>query len=115
LIAIASQLAKAGITVKVDVLEWGAYSKVLAANLRRLGADWQARYGHPLLLAETFVDPTRFRGTSYRAANWVCLGPTRGAGKRGNRYHRHGVPKLVFVYPLHPRARERLAAPAAPR
>ena len=90
-------------------------SKVLAANLRRLGADWQARYGHPLLLAETFVDPTRFRGTSYRAANLVCLGPTRGAGKRGNRYHRHGVPKLVFVYPLHPRARERLAAPAAPR
>jgi hypothetical protein len=86
-------------------------SKVLAANLRRLSADWQARYGHGLLLAETFVDPARFRGTCYRAANWVCLGPTQGAGKRGNRYRRHGVPKLVFVYPLHARARERLAAP----
>jgi hypothetical protein len=86
-------------------------SKVLAATLRRLRADWQARYGHDLLLAETFVDPTRFRGTCYRAANWRCLGPTQGAGKRGNRYHRHGVPKLVFVYPLHPQARERLAAP----
>ncbi len=86
-------------------------SKILATNLRRLSADWQARYGHGLLLAETFVDPTRFRGTCYRAANWVGLGPTRGAGKRGNRYRRHGVPKLVFVYPLHPRARERLAAP----
>jgi len=69
------------------------------------------RYGHGLLLAETFVDPTRFRGTCYRAANWVCLGPTQGAGKRGNRYRRHGVPKLVFVYPLHRHARERLAAP----
>ena len=86
-------------------------SKLLAATCRRLSADWQARYGHGLLLAETFVDPTRFRGTCYRAANWVCLGPTRGAGKRGNRYRRHGVPKLVFIYPLHPRARDRLAAP----
>jgi hypothetical protein len=86
-------------------------SKVLAVTLRRLSADWQAAYGHPLLLAETFVDPTRFRGTCYRAANWVCLGPTQGAGKRGNRYRRHGVPKLVFVYPLHPQARARLARP----
>jgi len=86
-------------------------SKVLAASLRRLPADWQARYGHDLLLAETFVDPTRFRGTCYRAANWLCLGATQGAGKRGNRYHRHGVPKLVFVYPLQPQARDRLGAP----
>jgi len=88
-------------------------SKCLAATLRRLSADWQAAYGHELLLAETFVDPARFRGTCYRAANWVCLGRTRGAGKRGNRYRRHGAPKLVFVYPLHPRARQRLAAPLA--
>lgn len=86
-------------------------SKVLAANLRRLSADWQARYGHALLLAETFVDPTRFRGTCYRAANWVDLGLTQGAGKHGNRYRRHGIPKVVFVYPLAPQARERLAAP----
>lgn len=86
-------------------------SKVLATNLRRLSADWQGRYGHRLLLAETFVDPTRFRGTCYRAANWVCLGPTQGAGKHGNRYQRHGVPKLVFVYPLARQARARLAAP----
>ncbi len=86
-------------------------SKLLAATCRRLSADWQHAYGHGLLLAETFVDPTRFRGTCYRAANWVCLGPTRGAGKRGNRYRRHGAPKLVFIYPLHPRARTRLAAP----
>jgi hypothetical protein len=89
-------------------------SKVLAANLRRLSTDWQARYGHGLLLAETFVDPTRFRGTCYRAANWIALGPTQGAGKQGNRYRRHGVPKLVFVYPLHRRARARLSAPLGP-
>jgi len=88
-------------------------SKVLAATCRRLGADWQARYGHDLLLAETFVDPSRFRGTCYRAANWVCLGATQGAAKRGNRYHRHGVPKLVFVYPLQRQVRLRLAAPLA--
>jgi hypothetical protein len=88
-------------------------SKVLAATCRRLPADWQARYGHALLLAETFVDPARFRGTCYRAANWVALGVTQGAGKHGNRYQRHGVPKLVFVYPLHRAARTRLAAPLA--
>jgi len=88
-------------------------SKVLAATLRRLSADWQVAYGHTLLLAETFVDPTRFRGTCYRAANWIGLGLTQGAGKHGNRYRRHGVPKRVFVYPLARQARERLAAPLA--
>ena len=86
-------------------------SKILAANCRRLRADWESRYGHDLLLAETFVDPARFRGTCYRAANWVCLGLTQGAGKQGNRYRRHGLPKLVFVYPLQPQARARRAAP----
>jgi hypothetical protein len=86
-------------------------SKILAANYRRLSADWQARYGHALLLAETFVDPTRFRGTCYRAANWLALGGTQGAGKHGNQYQRHGVPKLLFVYPLARQARAQLAAP----
>ena len=90
-------------------------SKLLGATLRRLSADWQARSGHPLLLAETFVDPARFRGTCYRAANWVYLGTTQGRGKRGNRYVAHGVPKAVYVYSLHPRARERLAAPGDDR
>jgi hypothetical protein len=86
-------------------------SKVLATTCRRLRADWQARYGHDLLLAETFVDPTHFRGTCYRAANWVDLGLTQGAGKHGNQYRRHGIPKVVFVYPLARQARARLAAP----
>ena len=53
-------------------------SRVLGANLRRLNQDWQATYGHEVLLAETFVDSTRFAGTCYRASNWLHLGHTRG-------------------------------------
>ena len=50
-------------------------SQVLGANLRRLSSDWQAVHGHGLMLAETFIDPARFAGTRYRAANWIALGP----------------------------------------
>jgi hypothetical protein len=75
-------------------------SQVLARSARRLSAAWQARYGHPVVLAETFVDPSRFAGTCYRAANWQCLGQTRGHAKRGNAYHRHAQPKAVWLYPL---------------
>ncbi len=53
-------------------------SKVLALTTQRLSADWQAVYGHPVVLAETFVDPTRLAGTSYRAAGWQYLGDTPG-------------------------------------
>ncbi len=81
-------------------------SKVLGRNLRRLSADWQRAWGHPLYLAETFVDAARFRGTCYRASNWRFLGMTRGCSKRGNTYRIHGAVKSVFVYPLHRRARE---------
>lgn len=83
-------------------------SKVLAQNLRRLSTDWQQSWGHELLLAETFVDPLRFKGTCYRASNWLLLGQTRGRSKRGNRYVHNGAPKSVFVYPLHRRAKQRL-------
>jgi len=83
-------------------------SKVLGATLRRLTSDWQEAYGHPLDLAETFVDPRRFRGTCYRAANWQLLGRTAGRAKRGHQFPRHGIPKDVYVYPLHRHARERL-------
>jgi len=53
-------------------------SRILGANLRRLNCDWQLAYAHSLLLAETFVDTGRFRGTCYRAANWRYLGQTLG-------------------------------------
>ena len=75
-------------------------SKVLAQNLRRLSADWKTVWKHPVYLAETFVDTTRFRGVCYRAANWRCLGQTAGRSKRGNNYSRGSSRKALFVYPL---------------
>ncbi len=89
-------------------------SRVLALNLRRLSADWERAYGHPVLLAETFVDPARFRGTCYRAAGWQCLGGTRGFAKRNTRYVAHGHPKTVWVRPLRPGAIAALTAPFPP-
>jgi hypothetical protein len=85
-------------------------SRVLATNLRRLSRDWQVAYGHSVWLAETFVDRARFRGTCYRASNWMYLGETQGFSRRGYVYQANGRPKLVFVYPLVRRARERLRA-----
>ena len=79
-------------------------SKILAANLRRLSADWLQRWNHRLLLAETFVDVSRFRGTCYRASNWRLLGLTAGRSKRGNAYLYGESRKAVFVYPLDRRA-----------
>lgn len=75
-------------------------SQILAANLRRLSADWERMYGHAVQLAETFVDAKRFRGTCYRASNWLLLGETRGWARSGETYRHHGARKLVFVYPL---------------
>ena len=74
-------------------------SRVLALNLSRLSSDWQKKWNHPVLLAETFVDP-RYRGTCYRAANWMCLGETAGRSKRGNQYLQGATKKALFVYPL---------------
>lgn len=75
-------------------------SRVLAANLRRLSGDWEQVYGHPVVLAETFVDTSRFRGTCYRASNWVCVGETKGWSKSGEAYRFNGQPKSVWLYPL---------------
>jgi hypothetical protein len=86
-------------------------SQVLAANLCRLSEDWQAAYGHPVLLAETFVDSGRFRGTCYRASNWRYLGETQGFSRRGMHYAPNGCPKSVFVYPLARRACQWLGGP----
>ena len=75
-------------------------SRVLAANLRRLRRDWEQTYGHPVVLAETFVDSSRFRGTCYRASNWIPVGETKGWSKSGDTYRFHGQPKAVWLYPL---------------
>ena len=86
-------------------------SRLLSLNLKRLAGNWQTIYGHPILLAETFVERPRFTGACYRAANWKVVGQTRGFSKSGNRYFPNGRPKQVLVYPLHRKAQERLAAP----
>ena len=86
-------------------------SSVLSKNLRRLSADWEAYYSHPILLVETFVDTERFRGTCYRASNWRYLGETRGVKRKRAGFEAHGRKKALFVYPLHPRATEILSAP----
>jgi hypothetical protein len=59
-------------------------SHILGRMAARISADWQRMYGHPIYFLETFVDPERFRGTCYRAANWVLLGKTTGRGKQSN-------------------------------
>ena len=86
-------------------------SAVLARSVRRLSGDFEALYGHPVLLAETFVDVSRFRGTCYLAAGWRRLGETRGMARKGRGYHPHGRKKALLVYGLEPRARELLRAP----
>ena len=86
-------------------------SHVLALSVRRLAEDWRAVYGHPVVLAETFVDGTRFPGTCYRAAGWECLGETEGYGKHAMAYVEHGEPKQVFIRPLFRRAEEWLRQP----
>lgn len=75
-------------------------SRILAANLRCLNRDWQSTYGHSILLAETFVDTARFRGTCYRASNWIYVGETQGFSRLRTGFSRHNRPKAVFLYPL---------------
>jgi hypothetical protein len=87
-------------------------SRVLSLCQRRIQADWVERFGYPLLLLETFVDPTRFLGTIYRAANWQYVGDTRGYQRiRGGYSQTPQSPKRVFVQPLQRHARAVLAYP----
>jgi SRSO17 transposase len=100
------------------ILPWVAIrnlaSHVLARTLARLPQDWAARFGTRPWLVETFVDPARFRGTCYRAANWQRLGPTFGSSKQGTGYVYHGVVKEVYVYVLAPRFRHRIGCTPQP-
>jgi hypothetical protein len=74
-----------------------------------LSAEWEKVYGHPLYLLETFVDPTRFKGTCYRAANWIPLGLTTGRGKADQTHRPNRTLKDVLVHPLVEDFRERLS------
>jgi hypothetical protein len=87
-------------------------SHILGSVSRRLATDWQRVYGYQPVLLETFVETGRFTGASYRAANWLHVGQTKGRGKL-DRYNEHALPvKDVYLYPLHRNYQHILAAPA---
>ena len=86
-------------------------SKVLRMVLDRLSADWQARYGHPVLIVESFVDPEKFCGTVYTANGWQELGKTDGWGRHQRDYYvKHDKPKRLFARELCRNARRSLQA-----
>jgi hypothetical protein len=95
------------------ILPWvhvkGLASKILALSARQMPRDWETRYGcHPLLL-ETLVDAARFRGTCYRAANWIHVGQTTGRGRMDREHTAHGqAVKDIYVYALVRDAQQRL-------
>jgi transposase len=85
-------------------------SHALGAVLRRLREDWKQRYGYEPVVVETFVTPP-WRGTCYRAANWVHVGRTTGRGRQDRRYEEGGTVRDVFLYPLVANWREALVRP----
>jgi len=88
-------------------------SHVLGLATRQLASDWQQRYGDKPVLVETFVDSSRYRGTCYRAANWIELGLTEGRGRQDRARQQTVACKHVFVYPLQRNCRKVLNAPLA--
>jgi hypothetical protein len=96
------------------ILPWvrskGLASKILGRIARQLPEDWQQRYGYRPALLETFVQSDRFRGTCYKAANWIHVGQTTGRGKL-DVTHQHAIPiKDVWLYPLDRSFRKQLTA-----
>jgi hypothetical protein len=87
-------------------------SHILGRMAARISDDWEQMYGHPIYFLETFIDPERFRGTCYRAANWVLMGRTTGRGKQSNSYVPNRSIKEVLGYPLTKRFRELLGGVA---
>jgi hypothetical protein len=91
-------------------------SHVLGRVAGRLSEDWQAKYGHPIYLLETFVQRERFTGTAYQAANWVRVGQTKGRTRQDRpdgTWHQAAI-KDVYLYPLHRRFRQYLQGQTAP-
>jgi hypothetical protein len=84
-------------------------SHLLGRMSRQLSDDWQKVYAHPVYFVETFVDPTRYRGTCYRAANWVWMGRTTGRGKNDQTNRPNRSLKDVWGYPLVRNFRDRLS------
>jgi hypothetical protein len=87
-------------------------SRMLSLCQKRLPTDWQARFGHRVVLLETFVDPQRFSGTIYKAANWIYVGDTKGFRRTRTGYSNTAQsPKMVFVKPLKSNAQALLSRP----
>ncbi|MBN8246027.1 MAG: DUF4338 domain-containing protein [Verrucomicrobia bacterium] len=85
-------------------------SHLLARIARRIATDWRDRYGHPVVLLESFVDTERFAGTCYRAAHWQCVGRSSGLGTKSKPGARTSI-KELWVYPLGRNFRAQLLAP----
>ena len=80
-------------------------SRVLALCLKRVNADWQERWGHPVVLVESYVDESQYRGTCYRACGFQAVGLTAGYGRSSRDYYEeHGQPKQLYLRELRPRA-----------
>lgn len=96
------------------ILPWvqvkGLASTILSRSARQVLHDWRQHYSYTPLLLETLVDVTRFKGTCYRAANWLHVGQTSGRGRMDREHQRHGEAiKDIYVYPLVRDARQRLS------
>lgn len=90
-------------------------SRVMKLNLQRLSSDWEQTYHHAVLIAETFVDPEHFRGTTYKASGWTLLGQTKGFRRScQDFYQAHHKPKQLWVRELQPGARTILRGPNLP-
>jgi Domain of unknown function (DUF4338) len=98
------------------ILPWVRVPHLASHILGRMAAmvprDWERIYGHPVYYLETFIDPERWRGTCYRAANWIVLGLTTGRGKASNGHRPNRSLKQVLGYPLCKDFRRRLTEPA---
>jgi hypothetical protein len=87
----------------------GLASRILALSARQIPHDWEARFGYRPVMLETLVDAARFRGTCYRAANWIHVGQTTGRGRMDREHKAQGQAiKNIYVYPLVRDARQLL-------
>lgn len=90
--------------VRFLILPWvkvkNLASKLLSLSARIVPCDWQRYYNFRPLMLETFVEKQRFTGASYKAANWIYLGQTKGKGRCGMKYYYHGIIKDIYIYPL---------------
>jgi hypothetical protein len=75
-------------------------SHILARVAKRISADWESKYSHPIYLLETFVDRSRFRGTCYQAANWALVGQTQGRTRNDRNHTIESAIKDIYLYPL---------------